>query len=115
MNQTLVVDASVAIKWVVAEEFSEVDRRTLESLAARATAAIYRQKLRQEAELRAAELEAVIENIADVVFVGDTEGIRRALRRHGAARGASRSRGIRDVLRAEPDDVRRPFTFATHG
>ena len=46
---------------------------------------------------------------------GDTESILRPLRHHGAARGASRSRPTSDLLRAEPDDVRHPITFATHG
>jgi hypothetical protein len=39
-------------------------------------------------------------------IAGDTEGVRRFLRHHGAARGAPCALGIGDVLRAEPDDVR---------
>ena len=44
----------------------------------------------------------------------DTEGFRRPLRHHGAARGATRSRGPGDVLRAEPHHGRQPFAVAVH-
>ena len=39
---------------------------------------------------------------------GDTEGLRRLLRHHGVARGASRSRRVSDILWALPDGRRTP-------
>jgi PAS domain S-box-containing protein len=60
---------------LTADDFSEEDRRTVASLAARATAAIYQQMLRRDAEQREAELRAVIESIPDAVYIADRNGI----------------------------------------
>ena len=45
---------------------------------------------------------------------GDTEGLRRLLRHHGVARGASRSRRVSDILWAVPDGRRNPLAFAAY-
>jgi PAS domain S-box-containing protein len=74
---------------LTAYEFAEQDRRMLEALAARATAAIYQRMLRHDAERRAAELNAVIESIPDAIFIADARGITRANRRGLELLGAS--------------------------
>jgi len=66
---------------LTANHFSEEDRRMVGSLASRATAAIYQQMLRRDAERRAAELRAVIESIPDAVYIADRNGITTANRR----------------------------------
>jgi PAS domain S-box-containing protein len=66
---------------LTAFDFSAEDRRMVASLASRATAAIYQQMLRRDAEGRAAELRAVIENIPDAVYIADRARITTANRR----------------------------------
>jgi PAS domain S-box-containing protein len=61
---------------LTAGDFSEEDRRMVGALASRATAAIYQQMLRRDAEHRAAQLRAVIESIPDAVYIADRQGIR---------------------------------------
>jgi predicted nucleic acid-binding protein len=69
MNQTLVVDASVAIKWVVAEEFSEQAEALLNAAASSAIVgppalltevanALYQRTRRRDPETRLTEDEA---------------------------------------------------------
>jgi PAS domain S-box-containing protein len=66
---------------LTAYDFSDEDRRMVASLASRATAAIYQQMLRRDAESRAAELRAVIESIPDAVYIADRTRITTANRR----------------------------------
>jgi len=60
---------------LTASSFQDQDIRILDSVAARATAAIYQQMLREEADRIASELLAVIESIPDAVFIANTGGI----------------------------------------
>jgi PAS domain S-box-containing protein len=66
---------------LTAHDFSDEDRRMVSSLASRATAAIYQQMLRRDAENRAAQLRAVIESIPDAVYIADRTRITTANRR----------------------------------
>jgi len=66
---------------LTAYEFADHDRRILDVLAARATAAIHQQTLRRAADRRTAQLSAVIESIADAIFIADAHGIKIANRR----------------------------------
>jgi signal transduction histidine kinase/PAS domain-containing protein len=66
---------------VTAYDFSDEDRRMVASLASRATAAIYQQMLRHDAESRAAELRAVIESIPDALYIANRTRITTANRR----------------------------------
>jgi PAS domain S-box-containing protein len=66
---------------LTAYDLSDEDRRMVASLASRATAAIYQQMLRRDAENRAAELRAVIESIPDAVYIADRTRIINANRR----------------------------------
>jgi PAS domain S-box-containing protein len=66
---------------LTASDFSEEDRRMVGALASRATAAIYQQMLRRDAEQRAAELGAVIESIPGAVYIADHKGITMTNRR----------------------------------
>jgi signal transduction histidine kinase/putative methionine-R-sulfoxide reductase with GAF domain len=74
-----------------AADFSEQDRRILGMMAHRATAAIAQQVLRQEAERRAVELDAVIESIPEAVYIADRSRILRSNRRGAELLGANQS------------------------
>ena len=66
---------------ITAYDLSDEDRRMVDSLASRATAAIYQQMLRRDAEQRAAELRAVIDAIPDAVYIADRQRITTTNRR----------------------------------
>ena len=114
---------------LTAPEFSDQDRRLFHTMVARATAGIALHLLQETAEMRAAQLEAVIESIPDAVFVGDWRGFRIAnkaalsmlgvatveevqRRLHGAGDGVEvRRAGSTEILpRGE-----RPFARALRG
>jgi PAS domain S-box-containing protein len=61
---------------LTASDFSDEDRRMVGALASRATAGIYQQMLRRDAEHRAAELRAVIDSIPDAIYIADRKGIK---------------------------------------
>lgn len=58
-----------------ARDFSEQDKRLFAAMASRATAAIVQHLLRDDAERRTAELEAVLRSIPDAVYIGNEQGI----------------------------------------
>jgi signal transduction histidine kinase/PAS domain-containing protein len=89
---------------VTAYDFSEEDRRMVASLASRATAAIYQQLLRHDADSRAAELHAVIESIPDALYIADRTRITAANRQGLALLGVS---ALEEVSTEHADILRR--------
>ncbi len=94
-----------------ADVLSEQDRRIVAAMAHRATTAIVQHVLREAAELRAAELEAVLESMPEAVMIGDERGVqmcnRRALELLGVASEDEIRPGLSWIIeRLEPRDAR---------
>jgi PAS domain S-box-containing protein len=79
-------------------EFSDEDMLLFRAMANRATAFIVEAQLRDQAERRAAELEAVLESIPDGVYVGDSSGVKHVNRKGYELLGYSSSEGPKQPL-----------------
>ncbi len=82
---------------ISAAEFSRQDRLLFTAMVHRASAAISQHMLREAAEAKARELEAVIESIPDAVFIGGHHGITHCNRAALELLGIDACGDVRDV------------------